>query len=557
MKAILTSISIILTCTTLNAQELNWAFNIGNADRSTVGNAVTVDNDGSIFTTGYFGGTNDFDPSSSNEINLGTGIINKSFILKSNALGETVWAGCFQSNLNGLSTGEDIVIDNNNRIISTGKFRGITDFDPGSGTENIDSQTSGSDRTFISILNNDGSYVWAGALLGSQVQPTGIGVDANGNIFLTGNFDGTVDFDPGAGVTELASATTTNGNDAFFVLKLSSTGDFIWVKSIDGIVASSDLAVDSNGDVWVTGDFEETVDFDPGIGTNSKTSLGQTDLFTLKLNGSTGDASFLSILGGVIADKATGITIHNDIVYTIGTVYRETPFDDQFDLDPSSNTNYITGFPSAAAPLGFIQKLDLNGNFNSGIALTDNAATPKSIAINSSNEIYVTGSNLYHLFERKMDANGTIIWNHSFIPNAINLYNEGRGVVVTSNSVVFTGVFWRFGDFDPSPTTNFTLTCAAYASNAYVQHLKDNTADLQIIETKNVSIYPNPSNGIYTLKSNTPLETIEIYSNNGVKLFSINSISEQLDLTNHPSGIYFIKAIASDLSETTVRVIKN
>lgn len=555
MKKIHLSFALITLTTMVEAQELNWAFNVGNSTNySHGGRAIAADNYDNTFTIGFFAGVVDFDPSVTATYNLGMGSINSSFILKSNPLGETVWAGSFQSNVAGGNAGVDITTDNNNRIISTGTFRGITDFDPGAGTVNIDAMTTGSNRTYISILNNDGTFVWAGALLGSGVNPTGIGTDASGNIFLTGNFDGTVDFDPGAGTFELTSATASSGNDAFFVMKLAANGDFIWAKNIDGPVESTDLAVDSNGDVWVSGIFEATVDFDPGAGVNSKTSLGDTDGFTLKLNGTTGSADFLSIVGGYNADGAYALTIQNNIVYTTGTVYQEAPFENRLDLDPSANTNYITGFPSAATALGFIQLLDLSGNYVNGFGLAGDAKLARSIAVNAFNEMYVTGGIGYGLFEAKFNSSGNLVWSHAISNNI----NEGTDVVLTSTSVIFTGIFTTYGDFDPSAAGVFNLSCSGGPSNVYVQSLKDNnTNGIEEIELKNIKIFPNPSSGIYNLESDTEIRSIVVYSNTGTNVFSTDSMIETIDLTDYPSGIYFIKAKGIGSSETTVRVIKN
>src|SRR5215217_5281655 len=58
----------------------------------------------------------------------------------------------------------------------------------------------------------------------------GIAVDALGNIYVTGNFQGAVDFDPGVGVSNL----TATGGDDIFISKSDAAGNFIWVKKIGG-----------------------------------------------------------------------------------------------------------------------------------------------------------------------------------------------------------------------------------------------------------------------------------------------------------------------------------
>lgn len=99
-----------------------------------------------------------------------------------------------------------------------------------------------------------------------------IAVDAFGNVYTTGSFQGTVDFDPGGGTYNLTSA----GIQDIFISKLDAAGNFIWAKSIGG--TSTDIGysivLDSSGNVYTTGQFAGTVDFNPGGGTNSLTTAG-------------------------------------------------------------------------------------------------------------------------------------------------------------------------------------------------------------------------------------------------------------------------------------------
>jgi hypothetical protein len=108
----------------------------------------------------------------------------------------------------------------------------------------------------------------------------GIAVDSSGNVYTTGRFHGTVDFDPGAGTKNLTSA----GSDDIFVSKLDSVGNFVWAISMGG--SNSDqgrgISVDSSGNVYTTGAFQGTSDFDPGAGTANLTSAGDFDAWRSK-----------------------------------------------------------------------------------------------------------------------------------------------------------------------------------------------------------------------------------------------------------------------------------
>jgi hypothetical protein len=110
----------------------------------------------------------------------------------------------------------------------------------------------------------------------------GIALDSNGNIYTTGYFAGVVDFDPGPGTFYLWSEW---GMPDIFISKLDSNGGFVWAKSMgagsDDI--GHDIAVDSSDNVYTTGHFGGTVDFDPGPGTFNLTSVGGVDIFVSKL----------------------------------------------------------------------------------------------------------------------------------------------------------------------------------------------------------------------------------------------------------------------------------
>ncbi len=76
----------------------------------------------------------------------------------------------------------------------------------------------------MSKLDNSGKFVWARRMGGSSDdESSGVAVDGQGNIYTTGFFVSTVDFDPGAGTFNLTSA----GRDVF-VWKLDNNGKFVW-----------------------------------------------------------------------------------------------------------------------------------------------------------------------------------------------------------------------------------------------------------------------------------------------------------------------------------------
>jgi hypothetical protein len=85
-----------------------------------------------------------------------------------------------------------------------------------------------------------------------------VAVDGSGDVLVTGQFTGSVDFGTGR-------LTTAGGNDVF-VARYSAAGAPLWARRFGGLITDvgSGVAVDGSGNVLVTGYFAGTVDFGPG-----------------------------------------------------------------------------------------------------------------------------------------------------------------------------------------------------------------------------------------------------------------------------------------------------
>lgn len=179
-------------------------------------------------------------------------------------------------------------------------------------------------------------------------------VDASGNTYYTGSFSGSVDFEPGAGNTTLTSAGLTD----IYVLKLSSTGSLLWAKQIGAASdeAGNDINIGPSGNIYITGSYSGTLDFDPGAGTADLTAAG-TDAFVLVLDAAGNFVSATSIGG---AGSETGQRVEVD---GSGNTYLAGTFVGTSDLDPGPATYPVT---SAGSEDVFYVKLDASGNFLHG-----------------------------------------------------------------------------------------------------------------------------------------------------------------------------------------------
>lgn len=243
------------------------------------GNSITIDALGDVYTTGYFSGSGDFDPSPGGLFNLSSTGGNDIFILKLTSAGNFLWAKKIGSP--GADQGNSIAVDVLGNVYTTGFFTGTADFDPNAANYNL---TSASADIFISKLNAFGNFVWAKSMGNiSQDMGYGIAVDNSGNVYTSGFFVAEVDFDPGAGIYKL---TPPGYYDDIFILKLDASGNFIWAKNMGGtdIDRGFALAVDAVGNVYSTGYFYGTADFDPDAGEYNLTSVGNSDIFIVKLS---------------------------------------------------------------------------------------------------------------------------------------------------------------------------------------------------------------------------------------------------------------------------------
>jgi len=206
------------------AQNFEWAKAFGGTG-SDNGASIITDPAGNVYTTGYFHGTVDFNPSPTETYNL-TAIGSSTFITKFDVNGNFIWAKHFESTDGNFPT--SIALDNNNNIYTTGHFYGTVDFHPDSGIFNLTS--AGQGDIYISKLDTNGNFI-AAIRLGSTSTDivNAICLDASNNMYIIGQFEGTVDFDPGSGVQNL---TSTGNYPDIFILKLNDSGGFFWVKKL-------------------------------------------------------------------------------------------------------------------------------------------------------------------------------------------------------------------------------------------------------------------------------------------------------------------------------------
>jgi ribosomal protein S11 len=500
----------LLFSLSVHAQNFEWAKSFG-AGANDDGQAIAVDASGNVYTAGKFQGTADFDPGSGT-FNLSSAGDYDIFIQKLDASGNFLWAKSFGGN--SIDFLRALTLDSSGNVYSTGGFSGTVDFDPGTGTANLSS--AGERDVFIQKLDTSGNFVWAKSFGGSESEEGySIAVDASGNILTLGVFENTVDFDPGAGTTNLSS---TGRNDVF-VQKLDPSGNLIWAKSFGNSTYDYGyaIAVDDTGNVYSAGRFQSTVDFDPGPGTFNLTAVASnSDAYIQKLDTS-GNFVWARSFGGVSSDYVSDIAVD-----ALGNVYTTGRFQGTADFDPGVGT---ASHSSAGQNDVFVHKLNTSGNFVWVKSYGGSSAdVGQSITVDASGNVYTLGNftsdtadfdpgvgiaNLssagqYDVFIQKLDTSGNFVWAKSFGGSTTDF---GISIAVdASGNVYTTGSFQGTADLDPGAgTANFSSNGQ---SDVFVQKLNQCTPDTGTDVQTACGSYIWIDGNTYTSSNNTATFTL-------------------------------------------------
>ncbi|MFM9943722.1 MAG: T9SS type A sorting domain-containing protein [Bacteroidia bacterium] len=376
--------------------------------------------------------------------------------------------------------GTSVITDKSGNVYSTGLFFGKADFDPNSTSTSYLTSKGGSD-IYILKLDKDGKFVWA-RNIGDTMDDAGnsINLDASGNVYVTGYFMDKPDFDPGSS----SSVMTSAGGMDIFVCKFDASGNFVWASQQGGSdnEAGTGIDLDASDNVYITGYFNDKVDFDPdGKATAFLTSYGAGDIFVSRLDNK-GAYVWAIQMGGSDNDEGTAIALDS-----IGYVYTTGYFLDQADFDPGSGSANLTAVGDADI---FVSRLDIKGNYSWARPAGDNAFDAGTgIAVDGYGNSYTTGlyyggpdfdpgtgkgqvytltsNGDYDIFVWKLNAAGSFVWAKTM---GGDYFDAGLSIALDDNKSVFTtGIFEDVVDFDPGSGSQ-TLTSAG-SSDIFISKL--------------------------------------------------------------------------------------
>lgn len=320
---------------------------------------IASDAAGNSYITGYFGSSLSFP----NSISVSSSGLSDIFLVKTDASGQVLWA--VKAGGSADERGNAVCVDAVGNVYITGYFQGTATFGATSLT------SAGAQDIFVAKYTSAGLLAWVRRAGGSNADiSNGIAVDASGNVFISGEIKGNVDF----GAVNL----TAQGSDAF-VCKYDPSGTVLWAKNGAGPDNSRglDLAVDAAGNVYGIGQFSNDITFDVAQANNILNAV-----YLVKFDASGAEQWFRKIGGAA-----------SNIAYSI-------------DVDASSNV-YLTGdftgnlvfFPNTGSPLTnpyanriFIAKYNSSGSLQwSKAAGSSNELSSKKIAVGGGGQVYIGG----------------------------------------------------------------------------------------------------------------------------------------------------------------------
>lgn len=428
------------------------------------GRQLAIDASGNVYLTGQFQGTVDFDPGTATA-NLSSSGNEDVFFAKFDANGNYLFAKSIGST--GGDRGYGITVDGSSNVYVTGYYQLTADFDPGAGTANLTS--AGSSDIFFAKYDANGNYVYARSIGSTGLDICfSIAVDGSANVYITGQFQGTADFDPGAGTVNLTSA----GNNDIFFAKYNASGNYVFANRVGSTTSdiSQAIVVDGSGNLYITGQFNGTVDFDPGASTVNLVSAGNTDIFFAKYS-STGTYVYARKIGGAGTDAGNGLAIDAS-----GSVYLIGNFDGTVDFDPGAGTASLVGsndvyFAKYNASGDYVYARSVSGgggDIGSGIGIdgsgyayvTGNFGGTVDLDPGAGTVTLVAGTGTTNSFVAGYDASGNYRYAKLLGGYPSGTFNEeGRSIAVDgSGNVYVTGYFQGTVDFDPGVgTANLTV----------------------------------------------------------------------------------------------------
>ncbi|CAN5251263.1 hypothetical protein BH09SUM1_BH09SUM1_16420 [soil metagenome] len=319
-----------------------WARGISSLEDSRA-SGVAVTPAGDVYVCGAFSGTASFEASDATKHTAGGS--ENAYVWALTKDGNFRWA----TTVPAASEAYAVAVDLSGFVHVAGCYTNHADFDPSDGELPLNSVENSVDA-FAWKLSGAGKFVWARSFGGPGADLAyGIAVDSQDATIITGAFSDSADFDPSP--TKEFILPFRGGESDAFVCKLNSGGNLSWAQSYgspNGFESALAAATDRNGNIYVTGAFQDVTDFDQLQRGGILTSNGSHDCYLVILQPN-GKLNSLRRVGSVSPDSGTAVAVDTSGDVLFGGAYRQS-----MDANPDAGVAYLSSTANADA---FIIKL--------------------------------------------------------------------------------------------------------------------------------------------------------------------------------------------------------
>lgn len=385
---------------------------------------------------------------------------------------------------NGSSGADDIAeskVDKQGNVVLGGRFSGNVTYNTNPATTII---SGGSSDAYVAKTDGNGNFLWVKWISGpAQDYVDAVEVDKNENVIVLADFYDNVDYNPGGAGTH--TFQSNQGLSNILLIKYDKNGVVQWAKNIGGssIDKGYDVIADTLGNIFVTGYFYNTSNFNAGVTTSDTLhSRGTADIFFAKYDPN-GVFQWVKQIGSSDFEAPSRLLLDkkNNHVFLSGT------YTGWLDVNPSPTDSVFLDTTSWGSNV-FISKFDNNGNYQWVNAMT--SVGFKSIgemATDDQSHLYVTGrfngttnfntkfgyDTLYALpgnssiYFGMYNANGSLGWMKKIEHGYQGGQDAGTAIAVdVKKDIYITGQFWGQGcDFNTSLADTFLL--GSNSSNNY------------------------------------------------------------------------------------------
>ncbi len=597
--------------------ELMWINQAGGTDGFDWAIDIAIDNENNIIITGFYDTEITFGEGVTAVTLTASGDNRDIFIAKYSSTGDFLWAYSAGGDQN--DTGSGLTTDAENNIYLVGNFKGSATFGEEGNYTTINSQGGSEDQDgFLAKYTTNGNLIWVQDYgMGSQDGLSDVQLDLTENIYATGYRNtGTVSyFDPhiakfsnngdllwadtptgisNDGVTDIVidqdgnsyiigyftidlvfgDITILPGNELdltnSFLAKYSPDGEVVWAKSIMGTGGPTpyggnlgdegkSLTIDNFGYLYIAGYMCGTTTFGNDCHTIDLTSADYKDIYAAKLNGNA-DLQWAIVTGGQNEQSPSKIALNNQKIVFCGN----------YQTSAEIGTTYLNGYGGFSdilmASMSNSQEISSDYVTDLTASITYWAGNASDIRVNFNKAYNEETVNEYRVFIVKaagaddfdIETASTNTHFTTITPNGTLIYsiNPNEDALDTDGDVVAQGDSYNIFVMSVADGTISQTNSLSCKSNEITIMYTDIT---DVLNT-NISIYPNPSNGSFTinLASSSNQFNVIISDITGKIIQSYTNTNNKVlvNISNNPKGIYLIKILENNKIVKTSKITK-